>query len=118
MPGRNGRGPLGQGPLTGRRAGRCGGMAPQPDTAREPGPDPDCGSGRGKARRHRNRHHPAGLTGEERGQVGWPWVGVGYPPALRREQELPALRRYAESLERTLDKLKARIQQLEEPRSP
>jgi hypothetical protein len=97
----NGRGPRGQGPLTGRRTGRCRGAAPQLATPRGPGSGRDCGSG--------------GPPGEERGQVGWPWPGVGYPLGLPREQELPALKRYAESLERTLNRLKARIRDLAEP---
>jgi hypothetical protein len=115
MPGRNGMGPWGQGPMTGRRMGRCGGAGSRANMPRGPGLGPAHGGGRGEAWRHRIRHHAAGLEGGQRDEVGWPWPGVGFPPALPREQELAALKRYVASLEETLNKLKARIQQIEEP---
>ena len=52
MPGRDGTGPLGQGPLTGGRRGFCAGGAPFP--------------GRGGGRGWRNQFYATGLTGWER----------------------------------------------------
>ncbi len=54
MPGLDGTGPMGQGPLTGGRRGRCVGAAP--------GPWPGRGGGYG----WRNQYYATGLTGWQR----------------------------------------------------
>jgi len=53
MPGRDGTGPQGQGPLTGGRRGFCAGAAPF--------------TGRGGGRGWRNQYYATGLTGWQRG---------------------------------------------------
>ena len=52
MPGRDGTGPVGYGPMTGGRRGFCGDAAPSP--------------GRGGGRGRRNQFYATGLTGWQR----------------------------------------------------
>lgn len=52
MPGRDGTGPMGYGPMTGGRRGSCAGAAPS--------------SGRGGGRGRRNQFYATGLTGWQR----------------------------------------------------
>ena len=58
MPGMDGTGPMGQGPLTGGRRGFCAGAAPY--------------AGRGGGRGWRNQFHATGLTGWQRAQASVP----------------------------------------------
>jgi hypothetical protein len=116
MPGRNGMGPMGKGPRTGRGMGWCGGANPRAEMAPgRSGFGMGCGGGRGRGWRHRNWYHATGLTGWQRAQMGWSEPGPGFPPALSREQELAALKQQAASLERTLGELKSRIQEFDKP---
>ena len=87
MPGRNGRGPLGQGPKTGRGTGRCRGSNAAGDAATG-GLGFGLGRGRGRGRGGRGRQ----------GQPG-PGQAAVTPPT--------------EGLETALADLKARIQALE-----
>ena len=52
MPGRDGTGPMGYGPMTGGRRGFCGDAAPSP--------------GRGRGHGRRNKFYATGLTGWQR----------------------------------------------------
>jgi hypothetical protein len=116
MPGRNGMGPMGQGPMTGRGMGRCGGVNARADT---PPGRPEFGmdraGGRGGGWRHRNWYRATGLTGWQRAQMGRTGPGAVFPPALSKEQEMAALKQQAESPEQAPGELKSRTQYLDEP---
>jgi len=108
-------GPVGQGPMTGRGMGWCGGANVLPDTPQGgPGFGRGRGGGHGGGWRHRHQFHATGLTGWQRAQMGWPGP-AGSLAALSREQELAALRQQAERLEQTLGELKSRMQELDNP---
>lgn len=103
MPGRNGTGPLGMGPMTGRAAGYCAGYAQPGNTNYAPG---GCfGWGRGNQR------------GGGRGR-GWGFISqTGYPnptPANESyritslEQQAKYLEDSLESIHREINNLKTR----------
>ena len=94
MPGGNGTGPAGMGPMTGRGAGFCAG------SANFSGGRGFFGWGRGMG------------CGRGFGQSG---VGYGSPVAqnLTSEQELEGLKGQAEQLEGSLNQIKARIDELQ-----
>ena len=142
MPGGDGTGPGGMGPMTGRAAGYCAGypvpgfMNPIPGRGR-------WGPGRGGGGwGRRNRFYASCLTGWQRAMSGYPAYGgaaayapaYGYPayggvspyavpfataygapfaPAVSAQQELDALKSQAEYFEDTLDGIKKRIQEIE-----
>jgi hypothetical protein len=121
MPGGDGTGPGGMGPMTGRAAGYCAGY-PVPGYA-NPGVGrwfggawPGRGSGRGGGWGRRNWFHATGLTGWQRAAAGLPAWGAappvyGAPPT--REQELSALKAQAEGFEGALSDIRKRIEELE-----
>jgi hypothetical protein len=122
MPGGDGTGPAGMGPMTGRAAGYCAGYAVpgymNPITGRGFG----FGFGRGGGRGRRNRFYATGLTGWQRAAYGGPFWGGGYgyepvPFSATPEQEMDALRKQSEYLEKTLADLNQRIQELESEQS-
>jgi hypothetical protein len=99
MPGMNGSGPLGTGPMTGRGGGYC--MAP---VSPEAGFIPGFGRGGGRGRRNCIN------------AVGSPWLAgmnQGSSPAAVGEQELNQLRAQLGKLEDALQEAKKRIQELE-----
>jgi hypothetical protein len=111
MPGGNRMGPMGMGPMTGRRAGYCAGY-PAPGYANPgvgrglAGPMGWSGSGRG----WRNRFYASGVPG---------WAAWGYPYAPApaqpsREQEREGLKAHAEALEEELRAINERLGQLEQ----
>jgi len=108
MPGLDGTGPLGMGPMTGRGMGYCTGYMPAQGRwpfGRGAGRGAFCGRGRGRG--WRNMYYATGLT-------GWQRAAVGYPPvAPSREQELEALKRQSEYLESSLEEVRKRIEELE-----
>lgn len=103
-------GPLGTYPRSGRGAGWCSGF---------PGPgflNPGYGSyGRG-GRGWRHWFRATGLTGWQRAFCGWPAWGswVSEPPfrAPTEEQELEVLKARASWLEKALEHLRKRIEEL------
>jgi hypothetical protein len=120
MPGGDGTGPAGMGPMTGRAAGFCAGY-PVPCYANPIG-------GRGYWGRGRGRGGGRG-RGFGRG-FGWARAGYGYPawggavnpnvpypeqfaPAMTTEQELTGLKQQAEYFQDALDEIKKRIEELE-----
>ena len=143
MPGGDGTGPMGYGPMTGRGAGFCAGY-PMPGYM-----NPIAGRGyggwgrgfRGGGRGRRNWYYATGMPGWMRTQYGLPaWgmqpsAGPGYgvpamaygqappmapyaygapfAPAVAPEQEVEALKGQAEYFEDALDGIKKRIQELE-----
>lgn len=117
MPGGDGTGPAGMGPMTGRAAGFCAGYAVPGFANPIPGRG-FWGWGRGGGGRGwRNRYYATGLTGWQRAASGYPPYGVPYgapyAPALSREQELEMLKGQAEYFDDALDGIKKRIEELE-----
>ncbi len=92
MPGGDGTGPLGYGPMTGRGAGYCAGYG-------APGAFGPLGRGRGRGR------------GLRPGPVAY--YGPGVAP-LTGEQELQMLRDQAQQIQQSLEGVNRRISQLEQ----
>ncbi len=123
MPGGDGSGPMGMGPMTGRGAGYCAGYATPGFANRGPGFG-FWGGGRGRGRGRRNWFYATGVPGWQRAAWGWPSYGfaggvgapsapVVAPSAMTRDQELDLLRRQAEGFAGTLDEIRRRIEELE-----
>ena len=123
MPGGDGTGPLGMGPMTGRAAGFCAGYGMpgymNPIPGRETGFGPSTGLwagrgrgfwGRGGGRGWRNRFYATGIP-------GWAWGGAPYAApyatAPTKEQELDMLKGQAEQFETALGDIRKRLQELE-----
>jgi len=116
MPGGDGTGPRGMGPMSGRAAGFCAGFA-LPGYAN---PIPGRGFGMGRGGGFAGR----GAWGARGGGRGWRhwfhatglpvWTRTGMPfgAAPAPEQELAQLKQQAESLDNTLGDLRRRIQEL------
>lgn len=110
MPGRNGRGPLGEGPMTGRRMGRCGADRPAvkgSETAPAYGPG---FGGRGHGWRHRRCHCATGVMGWQRAQLASEEASITLPTPMANERRLAALRQEAATLEKALGALEAGLQ--------
>lgn len=123
MPGGNGRGPAGMGPMTGRAAGYCAGN-------RVPGfANPGYGGwgyGRGGGYGYgghgwRNQYYATGLTGWQRWGGPYSAAAPVYAPTYApntagysRENELKALKGNAEYMEDSLAEINRRIKDLEE----
>ncbi|NLW85608.1 MAG: DUF5320 domain-containing protein [Planctomycetes bacterium] len=106
MPGGDGTGPMGQGPMTGRAAGFCAGY-PAPGYSNAFGGRGMGGFGRRAAggRGWRNWFRFTGLTGWQR--------AAGAPPVPNAGQELEALKGQAQHLSEAMDEIRRRIQDLE-----
>ena len=115
MPGGDGTGPAGMGPMTGRAAGYCAGY-PVPGFM-NPIPRGGYGGwggygtwgaglwgGRGRRGGWRNWYRATGLPG---------WGAYGYPAPPPVAQELEMLRDQAEYLEDALKEIRQRIEELE-----
>jgi hypothetical protein len=119
MPGGDGTGPAGMGPMTGRAAGYCAGYA-APGYANS-WPRRGFGFGRG-GRGRRNWYYATGLTGWQRAGYGYPMMGPEYAPApspygLSKEDEIKALQNQAKYMQENLEDINKRIQELEEEKS-
>ena len=124
MPGGDGTGPAGLGPMTGRAAGYCAGY-PAPGYMSGVGGRGLGGRGRGGGggRGWRNQFYATGLTGWQRGAMGGPAFGgamppvaaygAPYAPAMSAEQQIDALKGQAEYFEDALDGIRKRIEELE-----
>jgi len=121
MPGGDGTGPGGMGPMTGRAAGYCAGY-PTPGFANPIGGRGFFGWGRGRGGGgwgRRNGFYATGLTGWQRagyGYAGFSGVPSGAPyaaPTVTREQEVDMLKGQAEYFEDALTGIKKRIEELE-----
>ena len=105
MPGGDGTGPMGLGPMTGRAAGYCA-------RYQVPGcvnPVIGRGFGRGGGWGRRNLYYATGLTGLQR-------IGYAYPSygqTTTKQQELADLKNQAEYLEDAMNQIQKRIQELE-----
>jgi hypothetical protein len=129
MPGGDGTGPMGMGPMTGRAAGFCAGYGVPGYMNPIPGRGFGMGYGRGRGfggggRGRRNWFYATGLPGWMRAGYGYPAGGGAAPvtgvPAYAapygapsREQELQALQGQAEYLGDALEGIRKRIQELE-----
>ena len=125
----DGTGPMGKGPKTGRAAGYCAGSA-TPGFMSAPG-GRGFGGGRvgqggaGRCRRGgRNQYQAAESPGRQRARAGASAVESGQAdsaaqvdpdasPEVGKEQDLAALKQYAETMEQQVKQLQQQIQQLE-----
>jgi len=107
MPGFDGTGPRGQGPMTGGGRGYC--AVPVDEVVRPFGR----GSygGRGGGRGWRNCFYATGLPGWMRAQRGARAFG-GYERAMSKEEELAMLNNQADFLKGELEAVQARLQSL------
>lgn len=109
MPGGDGTGPMGMGPMTGGGRGYCvapvAGMRPRPFGRGSFG----IGGGRGR----RNMYYATGLPGWARAGYGYPAYGMGYMPAFSKEEEAQSLREEAEMLKEELGVIQERLVALE-----
>lgn len=96
-------------------AGRGGGMPAGRGWGRGLGSVRGGVRGAGGGRGWRHGFHATGLTGWQRAWTGWFGRAQNIPVGPSPEAELPTLREQAADLERTLDALKARIQEFEQP---
>jgi hypothetical protein len=78
MPGRNGTGPTGYGPMTGGGRGWCG--SESASVGRGMGAGRGAGMGRGGGRGWRNQYRASGLTGWERAAQAGPQATPGDAP--------------------------------------
>jgi hypothetical protein len=125
MPGGDGTGPVGMGPMTGRAAGYCGGY-PMPGFANRAGVPVFGGFGRRGGRGRRNWFYATGVPGWQRAGWGQPAFGVGggYPPAAFTpavadpRQQIDVLKHQADSLAGALDEINKRISDLEVRQQP
>ncbi|OQX80465.1 MAG: hypothetical protein B6D56_04975 [Candidatus Omnitrophica bacterium 4484_70.1] len=124
MPGGDGTGPLGLGPMTGRAAGYCAGYSVPGYMNPIPGRGWGWfGFGRGwgrgwfgRGRGWRNWYWATGLPGWARILRGYPaFGGWVYPYAgeITPKQEMEILRNQAETLKQELDDIQSRISTLE-----
>ena len=128
MPGGDGTGPGGMGPMTGRAAGYCAGY-PVPGFMNSTGGRGFWGGGRGGGWGRHNWFYATGLPGWQRFGASYPAYGGAVPyggatqygvpygapygPATTKEQELDMLKGQAEYFEDALDGIKKRITELE-----
>lgn len=127
MPGGDGTGPMGMGPMTGRAAGYCAGYG-MPGymngawRAMNPIPGRGFGMGRGRGfwgrgggRGWRNRFYATGIPGWA-ADAGMPYgapYAMPYVSAPTKEQELDMLKGQAEQFETALGDIRKRLQELE-----
>ncbi len=105
MPGGDRTGPLGQGPMTGRGAGFCGGNA-------APG-NANAGRGGGRGGGFRRWFFATGLP-------GWMRFGSADPggaPGYSREDEMRTLRSQSEYLSKALEDINMRLSEIEKKES-
>lgn len=123
MPGGDGTGPMGMGPMTGRAAGYCAGYGVPGYVNAVPGRGLGLGWGRGWGGGGRGRRYwyrATGLPGWLRYGYGPAWSQPAYAapyapyaPGLTKEQETQALRNQAEFLKQALDDISKRLEELE-----
>jgi len=112
MPARDGTGPMGQGPETGRRNGGCVESDASGDVTPVPGRGSGYGGGRGRGQgRGQGRGRGAGRGRCHRG--GYGPDACAPPPELTREQEVEALKAQAEQFDKAQEDIRRRIQELE-----
>jgi len=115
MPGGDGTGPGGMGPMTGRAAGYCAGYS-VPGFMNPYGGRGGFGGGWGRGRR--NWYGATGLPGGYRASVGMPaWGAPGFAPTAgvgpTKEQEVEYLKNQAEFFDNALGEIRKRLEELE-----
>lgn len=124
MPGGDGTGPNGMGPMTGRAAGYCAGygvpgyMNPgggRPGTGRGFGAGYGRAGGWGGGRGRRNQYYATGLTGWQRTAAGQPAWGAPAVPwnAPTKEQQVELLKNQAGYFQDALDGIRRQIDEIE-----
>jgi hypothetical protein len=109
MPGGDGTGPVGMGPMTGRGAGYCAGY-PTPGYMSPVGGRGFWGRGRGGGRGRRNWYYATGLP-------LWARMAQGFFGAPTAEQEREALRQQSQQLQESLNAINRRIEDLEKEKA-
>ena len=109
MPGGDGTGPNGMGPMTGRAAGLCAGY-PTPGYMSAAGGRGLWGWGRGGGWGRRNWYHATGLP-------FWARTAPGFIGAPTAEQEREALRQQSQYLQDSLDAINRRIEDLQKEKT-
>ena len=117
MPGGNGMGPGGMGPMTGRGAGFCAGY-PAPGSMNAAGGRGFGFRGRGGGRGRRNQYYATGLPGRARAGLGYDAWGSPAAPSAgpvtpAPQQELDALKQQAAYFQGALEDLQKRIAELQ-----
>lgn len=115
MPGYDGTGPRGTGPMTGGGRGYCAVPAGRTGVGTVEGRPWGRGGGRG----WRNMYYATGMTGWQRAGLGYPaYGGRAYPndPGFTAEEEKEMLKNEAEALKRELEEVQQRISLLEKER--
>ena len=102
MPGGNGTGPMGMGPMTGRGAGNCAGLP----TAGYANTMPGRGFARGRGGRGSGRGFGRGM--------GFRGTSPNaYNPAISSQEEAKILKTQASSMQNEINSINARIKELE-----
>ena len=111
MPGFDGTGPQGLGPMTGGGRGYCA----VPLSGNNPMFPGKRFFGRGGGRGRRNWYYATGFTGWQRASMGMPAFGGTYPyaPEITPKQETDVLKNEAEFLKKQLEDIQSRIETLE-----
>ena len=109
MPGFDGTGPMGMGPMTGGGRGFC--VAPVADI--RPRPFGRRFFGRGGGRGYRHWYYATGLPRWARAGYGYPASGVDYMPEFSKEEESAMLKEEAEALKEELNAVEERLSALE-----
>jgi len=123
MPGGDGTGPGGMGPMTGRAAGFCAGYSVPGYANPVGGRGMGMGFGRGRGGGFgRGRGFGWGRAGYGMPAYGgavnpYAYSGVPFAPTVAPQQELDGLKGQAEYLEDALDGIKKRIEELEGQKS-
>jgi len=120
MPGGDGTGPAGMGPMTGRAAGYCVGYAMPGSVTSVAVRGFKAGLRGGRGRRgRRNQFYATGLTGRQRAAIGATAISgavpveAPYAPTMSGEQQLDALKGQAEYFADALNGIRKRIEELE-----
>src|SRR4030042_1146178 len=111
MPGFDGTGPRGQGPMKGGGRGYCA----VPLSGNRPMYPGQRFFGRGGGRGRRNWYYATGLTGWQRASMGMPAFDGAYPyaPEMTPKQEADILKNEADILKKQLEDIQSRIETLE-----
>lgn len=117
MPGFDGTGPMGQGPMTGGGRGYCAVPVNTAGTGFIGGGRGFFGRGGGRGRR--NRYYATGLVGWQRAPMGMYAFDEVYPyaPEVTPGQEAEILRNEADILKKQLEDIQSRIEVLEKART-